>query len=225
MARFFLFLLLFWVALPVYAAPSYGTKLPKTNQYFTGIQTHIIFDRDLEKELGSLRSLQHFLQVSYGFFDWLALDLKIGVGNIKQHPLDSDEVDYSSSFAGGYGLRFKIYEQQKQKLVFAFQHISVHPYSTDLEGVDNKAILDDWQVALLGSYDFSKFTPYLGAKWSRVDYIHWVDEDRKRNMSDLTNCLGLILGVDIPLNSKSWINLEGELISGQAFSGSFNISF
>ena len=225
MARFFLFLILFWTAFPVYSAPSYGTKLPKTNQYFTGIQTHLFFDRDLEKESGSLRSSGHFLQVSYGFFDWLAMDLKIGIGNLKQHPPSSDEIDYSSSFAGGYGLRFKLYEYEKTKLVFGFQHISVHPYSADLEGVKNKAILDVWQVALLGSFSFSKFTPYLGPKWSRVDYIHWVDQDRKRTMSDLTKGLGLVLGIDLPLNKRSWINLEGELISGEALSGSFNISF
>ncbi|MFH1363633.1 MAG: hypothetical protein ABIH45_05465 [Candidatus Omnitrophota bacterium] len=225
MGRFFLVLILFLTAIPVYPAPSYGTKLPLVNKYFTGIQTHLVFERELEQERGDLRSSQHFLQVSYGLFDWLALDLKIGVGNLKQHPLSSDEVDYNSSFAGGYGLRFKLYDQKKAKLVFGFQHISVHPYSTDLNGIENKAILDDWQVCLSGSYSFLRLTPYLGAKWSRLDYIHWLEQDRKRTMSDLTKGLGLILGVDIPLTDRTWVNFEGELVSGQTLSGSFNISF
>jgi len=209
----------------VYSAPGYGTKMPKAKQYFAGVQTHMIFDRELEAEYGSLRSNQHFLQVSYGVFDWLTIDLKGGAGNLKQHPVASDEVDYASGFSGGYGLRLRLYADQKKSLVFGFHHISVHPRYLHLNGVKNKAILDDWQVSLVGSYGFSKFTPYLGAKWSRVDYIHWVDDQRKRRMSDLTEDLGLILGLDIPLTDRTWFNLEGQLFDGQALATSFNISF
>ena len=91
--------------------------------------------------------------------------------------------------------------------------------------MENKAILDDWQVSILASYSFSKFTPYLGTKWSRVDYIHWVDDERKRRMSDLTKDIGLVLGLDIPLSDKTWLNLEGQLFDGEALASSFNISF
>ena len=219
------FLVLGLSPLTVYAAPCYGTKMPKANRYFAQVETHLIFDRNLEAEYGSLRSTQNFLGVSYGLFDWLALDLKIGVGNLKQHPVGSDEVDYNSSFAGGYGVRFKLYDDQRKRVVFGFHHISVHPYSTDLEGIENKAIFDDWQVSLLGSYSFSKLTPYLGAKWSRVDYIHWVDDERKRRMSNLTKDIGLVLGLDIPLSDRVWFNLEGQLLDGEALATSFNISF
>ena len=217
--------ILFLIVGSAYSAPAYGTKMPQANEYFTGIQTHLLFDRSLEAEYGKLRSTQEFLQVSYGLFDWLTIDLKIGVGNLKAHPVGSDEVDYNSSFAGGYGLRFRLYQNEKAKLTFGFHHISVHPYSTDLEEIENKAILDDWQIELLGSYSFSKFTPYIGPKWSRVDYIHWVDDQRKRRMSDLTKGIGIILGLDIPLSDRAWFNLEGQFLDGEALASSLNISF
>lgn len=210
----------------LFAAPSYGTKLPQKGKFFGGFQTHVIFKRYLENEFGTLRSNQEFFQLSYGIFDWLSLDLKAGSGLIKQHPLNSSEIDYPSSFAGGYGIRVKFYDREKVKAVFGFQHISVHPRSVRLNaGQKNRAILDDWQVSLLASYALGGFTPYLGVKWSRVDYIHWVEEDRKRRMSDLTQDLGVIFGFDLPLYESTWLNIEGQLIDTQAFSFSFNFKF
>ncbi len=155
----------------------------------------------------------------------MALDLKAGAGNLKQHPIGSDEIDYPSSFAGGYGLRFKFYEQKKLKAVLGFQHISVHPRSVRINGVRNRAILDDWQVSLLASYDFHNFSPYLGTKWSRVDYIHWLDGERKRRMSDATENPGLVFGFDLALTPNSWLNLEGQFFDAEALAVSFNFAF
>lgn len=208
-----------------YAAPCYGTKLPRKGEFFGGVQTHTIFKRHLEGEYGKVRAAQYFFQLSYGVYNWLSVDLKAGAGNIKQHPLGSDEADYPSSFAGGYGFRIKCYDKEKINMVFGFQHISVHPKSIHLEEIKNKAILDDWQVSLLASYDFSKITPYLGVKWSRVDYIHWLREDRKRRMSDSTKSFGLVCGFDLPLAEDIWLNSEGQFFDGEAFSFSFNFKF
>lgn len=216
--------LVFWCSL-TYAAPCYGTKLPQKKEFFGGFQTHAIFKRYLEDEYGKLRSAQHFFLLSFGVYDWLSIDLKGGAGNIKQHPLGTDEVDYTSNFSGGYGFRLKFYEREKLKMVFSFQHISTHPKSTHLGDVKNRAILDDWQWSLLASYDFKKFTPYLGTKWSRVDYIHWVGDQRKRRMSDLTKSIGLVMGLDIPLVKKFWLNLEGQLLDTEALAVSLNFNF
>lgn len=215
----------FYFYLTSLAAPCSGTKMPEQDRFFWGFTSHTIFKRNLEADYGKLRSTQHFFQFSYGIWDWLSLDLKGGAGNIKQHPLGSDEVDYTSSFAGGYGIRIKLYDWSKIRMVFGFQHISVHPKTVRLGDVKRKAVLDDWQVSLLASYDFSKVTPYLGAKFSRVDYIHWIEEDRERRMSDLTKSLGLVCGLDINLTEKTWLNLEGQFIDGQALACSFNFKF
>lgn len=220
---FALFVLRF--TLPCYAAPCYGTRMPEKKEFIVGVQTHSIFKRYLENEQGRLRSTQHFLLLSYGIYDWLSLDSKVGAGNIKQHPSGNDEVDYPSSFSGGYGFRLKLYDQQKIKMVFGFQHISVHPKGVHLGDTEDRAILDDWQSSFLISRDFLKFTPYLGTRWSRLDYIHRRGDNRKRVMSDLTKSIGLICGIDIPIGKKAWVNLEGQLIDSQALSFSLNYNF
>jgi len=199
--------------------------MPEKKKFFTGLQTYNIFKRYLENDYGKVRSAQNFLLISYGVYSWLSIDLKGGAGNIKQHPVDSAEVDYTSNFAGGYGFRLKFYDKENLKMVFGFQHISVHPKSRDLGIVKNRAILDDWQWSLLASHDFKKITPYLGTRWSRIDYIHTVGDNRKRKMSDLTKSIGLILGLDLPLTQKAWLNLEGQLCDSEAMAASVNFSF
>ncbi|MBN3039714.1 MAG: hypothetical protein JW867_01140 [Candidatus Omnitrophica bacterium] len=222
----FLFLvLIFFTSVKSDAAPCYGTEVPEQGKFIGGGQTYVILRRYLEKDYGKVRSTQHFFQLSYGVFDWLSLDLKGGAGNIKQHPIIRDEIDYSSSFAGGYGLRAKFLDQDKFSMVFGFQHISVHPQKAYIGNQKNKAVLDDWQFSLLGSYDLSFCRPYLGAKWDRVDYIHWIGENRKRKMSDLSKLTGLVAGFDIPVNDKVFFNLEGQAFDGEAFSFALNYKF
>ncbi len=207
------------------AAPAYGTRMPQKGGFFAGGQTHSVIRRHLEDGYGRVRSTQHFFQLSYGLVDWLSLDLKGGAGNVKQHPLDADEIDYSSSFAGGYGLRLKFYQNDKTRAVLGFQHISVHPRKEFIANMKNKAVLDDWQVSLLGSYELPLLTPYLGTKWSRLDYIHWAEANRKRKMSDMSRMFGLIGGMDIPINERVWLNLEGQAFDGEAFAFSLNYKF
>jgi hypothetical protein len=226
MRKLILFLILsFCLSIYSYAAPCYGTKMPGKNKFFAGLQYHGIFKRYLENGYGKLRSQQNFFLLSYGVFDWLSIDLKSGGGDIRQHPIGSDEVDYPYNFAGGYGFRIKLYERKNIKALFGFQHISVHPKSINLATGKNSGILDDWQVSLLASCGFRKFTPYLGMRWSRVDYIHKIREDRKRRMSDLTKDIGLIFGLDLPVTEKIWLNLEGNAFDSEAFSCSVNFKF
>jgi len=215
----------FWILDLSYAAPCYGTKMPKKKKFFAGLQSHTVFKRYLEDEYGKLRSQQELFLLSYGVYDWLSIDLKGGTGYIKQHPVGSDEIDYPSWFGGGYGFRLRLYDQQKLNLVVGFQHISIHPKTVSINNAKNKAVLDDWQISCLVSRNFAKFTPYLGTKWSRVDYIHWVDRNRKRRMSDLTKGIGLVLGMDFSITERVWLNLEGQLFDGEACAFSVNYSF
>ncbi|MCX5709439.1 MAG: hypothetical protein NT088_01745 [Candidatus Omnitrophica bacterium] len=207
------------------AAPCYGTKMPEKNKFFAGLQNYSIYKRDLKDDNGKLRSLQDFVTVSYGVFDWLSIDLKGGAGDIKQHPENSGEMRYNTGFAGGYGFRVRLLDKNRIKSVFGFQHISVHPASRESAGVKNQAILDDWQASLLASYKFDFATPYIGTRWSRVDYIHKVNGDRKRVMSDLGKSVGLIVGIDVPLNKKIWLNLEGSFFDSSALAFGLNYAF
>jgi hypothetical protein len=219
---------LFWIlcfvlcASVTYAAPCYGTKMPAQKEFHLGLQSYSIFNRYLEHEAGSLRSQQEFLLLSFGLFDWLTLDFKGGAGSIRQHPKGSDELDYPTYMGGGYGFRLRLYEGNKFKGVFGFQHISIHPETVSVEGSKHKAVLDDWQFSTLLSYDLGVITPYLGTRWSRADYIHWVDTVRDRVRSDLSKSMGLIVGFDLPVAKNVWINLEGSFFDTEAVAFSLN---
>jgi hypothetical protein len=220
--------ILVFILLPskeLFSAPCYGTHMPEKKKIVIGIQNHTVFKRYLEDDFGKLRSLQNFILLSYGLSDWFSLDLKGGAGYIKQHPLNNDELDYSTGFAGGYGFRIKFYDKEKTKMLFGFQHISVHPKSSSQDNQKNQAILDDWQGSLLVSYDFKRITPYLGTKLSRMDYIHKQDGVRKRKMSDLTKSLGLVLGMDFSIDKKSYLNVEVQLLDVEALAVSLNYNF
>lgn len=209
-----------------YAAPCYGTRLPGKNKFVAGAQYYNIFERYLESAgNGKMRSQQEFVLLSYGVFDWFSIDLKGGSGDIRQHPEGKDELSYSSFLGGGYGFRLKVYDKENIKSVFGFQHISIHPKTIHLADGKNKAVLDDWQLSALVSYDLKKITPYLGGRWSRCDYIHWIDGARSRVKSDLGRSWGLIYGLDLPLGEKFWVNLEGQAFDSQAFAVSLNYVF
>jgi len=207
------------------AAPCYGTTMPERKKFFAGFESYSIFKRFQESDLGKVRSQQQFFGISYGVFDWWSIDAKAGGGSIRQRPPDGEEVRYPSSFAGGYGLRFRLLDKNNLKAVFGFHHISTHPKTKHVGSVKNKAILDDWQTSLLLSYNFKRAEPYLGTRWSRVDYIHWQGATRKRVMSDLTKDIGLVAGANIALTERIWLNIEGQAFDSEALAVSLNYHF
>lgn len=214
-----------WSAKIVAAAPAYGTRLPEKFHLVVGGQTHAVLNRDLEDAHGEMSSLQHFLLLSFGITDWLSLDLKGGAGDIEQDPDNGNKIQYPAFMGGGYGFRVRLYDEEKIKAVFGFQHVSIHPYSVFIGNTKNKAVLDDWQFSLLGSYALKWCTPYLGAKWSRMDYIHWEEDFRKRKQSDPGKSAGLVTGMDIPFGTRTWINVEGQFLDSQAVAVSVNYQF
>jgi hypothetical protein len=207
------------------AAPAYGTRMPEPGKMHWGLQTHKVFDRELSGAEGSMDSLQNFVLLPLGLTDGLVLDVKGGIGDVQQQPDIGSELNYSHFLAGGYGFRWRFFQKDATRAVLGFQHISVHPYSMEVNGLKHKAVIDDWQFSLLISHEFSHLTPYIGTKWSRMDYIHWEGTERKRVKSDETRAVGAILGVDIPLMDRFWINLEGPFIDVRAASASVNVAF
>jgi hypothetical protein len=225
--RYLSFGLVLWGCLAglAQAAPSYGTKMPKQKQFHFGGQTYAVQQRDLEGDNGKIKSLQHFLLISYGLADWLSLDLKAGAGDTHQKPDVGDDISFPAYLAGGYGFRLRLYQAEAAKVVFGFQHISVHPYSVFIGTVKHKDVIDDWQLSLLASRGFRYATPYIGTRWSRMDYIHWVEDDRNRVKSDPDESAGLIVGTDLPLRENVWLNVEGQFVDAQALAASLNFHF
>lgn len=208
-----------------FAASCYGTKMPQQKKFFAGLETYSVFKHKLEKDYGKISSLQNFFLLSFGIFDWLTLDLKGGAGNVKQATNTDSKIKYSTYLGGGYGLRIRLYEREKTKLVFGFQHISIHPHTVSIGATKEKVVLDDWQFSLLASYEFSKITPYIGTRWARMDIIDWIDTQRNRQKSDLTKSVGLITGADIPINKRAWLNIEGQFFDTTALAVSIKFAF
>lgn len=208
-----------------FAAPAYGPRMPEQKHFSVGLQNYSVLERELENDFGKIRSQENFLLISYGLFDWLSIDAKGGVGDIRQRPETGNELKYDAFLGGGYGFRVKFYNADKTKMIFGFQHISIHPHTVTNNGQKNKAVLDNWQFSLLVSREILNLTPYLGAKWSRMDNIRWVDTSRKMEKSDLGKSVGLIVGLDIPLSKKIWFNLEGGFFDETSVAGSINFAF
>ncbi len=198
--------------------------MPEKGEFFSGLEGYYI-QRRLEEGQGKMKSQQSFLLVSYGIYDWLSLDLKIGIGGIKRYNAPDDNINYRPGFDGGYGFRLRLYEKDSIKVVGGFQHISVHPFTARLNGKKYKAVLDDWQGSILASYDFSRFTPYTGIVVSRTDYINWTDGIRKRHMSDRGKPAGLVLGSDFTITEKMWLNFETSLFNTKSCALSLNARF
>ncbi len=209
----------------VQAAPSYGTRMPEAKKVSLGLANYILYKRYLKDNYGQISSRQYFLNLSAGVFDWLAIDLKGGVGNVRARPVQGSPINYSSYLAGGYGFRLKFLDKNSWKAICGFQHISVHPHTVFAGASKHKAVLDDWQFSALGSYDLKHLTPYLGTRWSRQDYIHWTNGERKLEKSDLAKNIGLIFGADFNFSKKFWINVEGQFFDAEAVSFSVNYGF
>ena len=205
--------------------------MPAQGKFVIGGQTYHVAKRNLEGlDNGDIRSTQHFVLLSYGVFDWLTIDLKGGAGDIHHQRDFADEISYPAFMSGGYGFRLRLYEQNATKVVFGFQHISVHPYtqaiSGNAEGEKFKTVLDDWQISFLASHNVWKLTPYAGLRWARMDLIRWVNDDnRNRIKSEDSESIGVIIGIDIPVHDRVWVNVEGSFADAQALAGSLNFSF
>jgi hypothetical protein len=137
---------------------------------------------------------------------------------VQQTPEGADEISYNTNFSGAYGFRVRLFRDEIKNIraIAGFQHISVHPDSRDVEGLENDCIVDDWQLSFLLSRDYKHISPYLGCKISRNDLIHKVEGEGKRKKSE--HLFGLFTGLDIYLNDRFRLNLEGRFIDETAFS-------
>ena len=218
-------LIIFLAASRSFAAPAYGPELPERNRVHLGFQSYTVFERRLFRDQGEMNGQQEFLLVSYGIRDWLSLDVKGGAGDIDQKPDIGDKLKYRTFVGGGYGFRIKWLDKDDTRGIFGFQHISIHPHHMSVDGVKHKAVSDDWQFSLLLSHRFGAVEPYTGARWSRMDYIHWVDNNRDRVKSDLDRSIGAILGFNYFLKDNIWLNVEGSAIDSEALAAGINFHF
>ena len=223
---FFSVSLIFIWLINAYAASAYGVHMPKEKHWTWGLEANFLIDRNLDNEQGATSGNRYFLTGSYGIYEWLSFDGKIGAGNVHWDKNDGDDLGYSTNFAGGYGFRIKGYGNKELgiKSVIGFQHISVHPVSKNQGGDKHEVIIDDWQGSVVVSKDAGSLVPYLGARYGTVDFIKWVNEhDRKRIKSE--KFFGLVIGADYWIKKDTKINIEGIFIDGEELSIGISMDF
>ena len=200
---------------PAEASPCWGTQMPDKGKSFWGIQHYSVERRNMESDRGSVNSQQNFLTWNYGLSDWFSLDLKDTLYSTFRTQDPEGDMKYKNAvWGGGYGFRIRLYESGPVKVVTGFQHFSIHPKTVKANGVRQNGILEDWQGSVLASYDFKRVIPYAGVRYDSMDYISDLDHTRSVVMSDEHRRIGGILGVDVPLTKRLWLNVETDWQDG-----------
>ena len=203
----------------IYAAPTDGTNMPYKSKYITGYQNNTIFKHDLADSYGNIKSSQNYYTLSYGVFDWLAIDGKIGFGDVREKGGDHPKVDHNYGFAGGYGFRLRVLDDAKNRvrIVTGFQHTSTHPASRNLNGDKREAIYEDWQGSLTASKDVGIVTPFAGAKVSYGNLIQKTNDIDRKNRPPKYYA-GAVVGCDIKVTKNTYLSLEGHFIDETSLS-------
>jgi len=209
----FTLVLLFLFCSIAWTIPSEGNFLPSFHKSIWGVQFNQILRRDFTKVKGKASTTQYFIKSSFGLTERLFLDGKIGWGNVEFNRENATQIDFPTNFAGGYGLRYLLYEDTRAGLrsIFGFQHISCHPLKTELNGVDYRVIWDEWQGSWLLIKQWPRSAFYFGPQYSTTQLKYKVDTFRRRLKTE--NCWGAILGVDYKLTKDINFNLETRLFN------------
>lgn len=212
----------------VHAAPSNGTRIPAKGRVELGYEYSMIYKRPLDNSYGNLKSECNFYTATFGAFDWLALDGKIGMGNVTQKGgVHLPKIEYDTGFAGGYGFRIKAftYRPWDLRMILGAEHISVHPQLRSVNDEKYTSFLDDWQVSWLVAKDLKHLTVYTGIKGSDCEIVYKINgNDKRRRFSK--DHLGLIAGLEAYLfKDNARIGAEGRFFDETAFSASVSYLF
>ncbi len=214
------FMMIRWCA----AAPLYGPEMPARWRAHVGLETNQVLRTDMRKGLGEARSGQYFLNASCGVTDWFSLDGKLGIGSMEFDTRESGHFDLTTGFAGGYGCRLRVYDDQeaRTRAILGFQHICVHPRQNVVDTVKHSSIWDEWQFSLLASRGIGRFEPYVGIKASQLYII------RKDRFSDgsswngAKNHFGIIGGTAIDITKSIFCVVEARFIDETAVTAAVN---
>ena len=194
-----------------YATPSGGATFPPQGKIEAGYEYNVMFDRSLRESHGSLKTQDHFFTLSFGIFDWLSLDGKIGIGGITHTAAAYlPRLEYKSGFAGGYGFRVKVFDHAPSgiRVIIGAQHISVHPQPEMVNDNKYRACLDDWQLCGVIAKNFKLATPYVGIKGSDCEIIYDIDHHGQKRYYSKDH-IGFLFGSDFLLfDDKVKINIE-----------------
>ncbi|UCH12285.1 MAG: hypothetical protein JSW18_05585 [Candidatus Omnitrophota bacterium] len=218
---------LLFITSSIYAMPTDGPILPGKGKWEIGAETNLLFEKQMKRPKGDLESEQYFTTISYAPFSWLSLDFRLGCGNLKFEPKDTDSINYNTSFAGGYGFRGKLTEPDKYviDILYAFQHISVHPDPRTVNGVKNEIFMDDWQTSLICAKRFNLLYPYMAIKYSKVTLSRVTSKRNDRKRAGSVDHVGLAVGTDFIFGDNLTVNIEGCFFDEEAMSAGLSWRF
>lgn len=197
----------------VIAAPTDGTDIPYKNKFVTGFQNNSIFRHDLASPYGKVVSYQDYYTLSYGVFDWLTLDGKVGMGNVIEQGGSFPKTEHNYGFAGGYGFRLRVLDDKpnKVRVVAGFQHTSTHPADRTLDNDKRQAIYEDWQGSLVASRDIGIVTPFAGVKFSYGNLIQKTNDTGRKNRPPKYYG-GAVVGCSVKMTKNTYVSVEGHFI-------------
>lgn len=217
----FLIIVFFGSEKELSAAPSNGTRFPPKGRGEVGYECSVMYKRPLNRSYGNLKTQGHFYTLSFGVFDWLCLDGKIGLGDVGQKGgIHLPKLEYRTALAGGYGFRIKAFDnpQSGVRIIVGAQHISVHPRDRSIDDDKYESFLDDWQISGIISKKFKFIRPYLGIKGSDCEIVYNINKhDKKRRYSRYH--IGMISGLDFYVfDDRLRINTEARFFDETGFS-------
>ncbi len=188
------------------------------------------------------RMYRSMLNISYGFFDFLAVYVKLGGADYKfrtdiedqfGNPEGDAKINTKWGFAYGGGLKgaYEFKEGAVKGLVVGgdVQYLRhrqrFRANLTDLAGVEEavrgKATFQEWQFGPFVGYKIMNFLPYVGVKYSDARLkIKGSDVSVKYKADDH---FGTYVGLTYDIIPQLKLNLEGRFIDETALN--FNVTF
>lgn len=210
---------------PAQAIPSEGNSLPDLHATIWGVQLNHIFLRDFNKVESKASTTQYFIKASYALAPWFYIDGKVGLGNVQFKTNDGLDLDFKTGFAGGYGFRILLHEDEQRsvKSIFGFQHISCHPFKETINETEYRLIWDEWQGTWLFIKEWPKTALYVGPQYSAAQLKYKVDNFRRRLKGE--DCWGVLFGAFYRLKENFNINAEIRLIDEVAVNAGIYYKF
>ena len=207
--------------------PTDGPILPEKGKWKLGAETNFLFEKQMKRPKGDASSQQYFTTLSYAPVDWFSFDFRAGCGNVKFEQSGGDTINYNTAFAGGYGFRVRLTEQDKSFLdiLYAFQHISIHPDPRKVNGIKNELCLDDWQTSLILAKRFKFLYPYTAIKYSKVTLNRITSETKGTKMAGSVDRIGFAMGMDFLFSENMTAGIEGRFFDEQGLSANVSWRF
>lgn len=199
---------------------------------------NIVMDRGMKEGSAEIdRGTEYILKPAYNFKEKMEFYVLAGAadgfkitGDTEFVPGSSTDTDLKLAILVGGGATFVIYETDFQyKPLKVGADIKLQFYKTTINdllvnSVNTKFIEDDyesieWQIALGASYQYERFIPYAGIKYSdvKIKKEASVIGTSRSNTLNADNIFGIFLGCDYTFNDNVKLNVEGRFIDETAF--------